>query len=274
MGAAELDSEAAAARRSALLAPLAERPDRSAIVCDVDGTLAPIVPRPEDAALPPRAREVLDALRVRYALVACLSGRRAVDARRVVGLDSLAYVGNHGLEVLAPGAAEATIDSSLAPLAERVAAFAAQSFSAGLRGLGVTLEDKQAIWAFHWRRAPDQAAAEDALRPVGAAAAAAGLVPHWGRKVLEVRPPVDTDKGTALAAALTVHAVDRALYGGDDTTDLDAFRRLRSLREVGGLAHAVCVGVRSDEGPAEIVAEADLVVEGPEGFVDLLALLA
>lgn len=270
----KLDSNAGAARRAALLAPLIERPERSAVVCDIDGTLAPIVPRPEDAAVPDDAREVLEALRRRYAVVACLSGRRALDARRVVGLDSLAYVGNHGLEVLAPGAKIADADPGLAPLAEQVRAFATARFAGGLSGLGVTLEDKDAIWAFHWRRAPDAERARAALTEVAEAAAREGLSPHWGRMVLEVRPPVDTNKGTALAAALAVGDTDRALYGGDDTTDLDAFRKLRELRESGRLSHAVCVGVRSDEGPAEIVSEADLVVDGPDGFTELLALLA
>jgi trehalose 6-phosphate phosphatase len=98
-------------------------------------------------------------------------------------------------------------------------------------------------------------------------------VPHWGRKVLEVRPPVAADKGAAVATALDEHPLARALYAGDDTTDLDAFRKLRALASEGRI-DALCVGVRSSEGPEAIVREADVVVEGPEGVAELLDALA
>ena len=80
-----------------LLAPLRESPQRTAVLCDVDGTLAPIAARPDEAAVPDAARAVLEALARRYALVGCVSGRRAAEARAMVGLDSLTYIGNHGL---------------------------------------------------------------------------------------------------------------------------------------------------------------------------------
>jgi trehalose 6-phosphate phosphatase len=227
---------------------------------------------PDAAAVPEATRLRLEELQARYALVACISGRRALEARRIVGLDSISYVGNHGLERLAPGAAEAVTDPRLAPLARDVETFARGAWDAGLEELGVRLEDKDAIWAFHWRGAPDEDAAGGALQAVAAAAARAGLVPHWGRKVLEIRPPVAFDKGTAVAAALDDVPLARALYAGDDTTDIDAFRKLRALEAEGRIA-ALCVGVRSAEGPEDIVAEADLVVDGPGGVTELLEVL-
>ena len=90
--------------RERILAQLRERPTETAILCDVDGTLAPVVERAEEARVPNSARQVLEELGARFALVACISGRRAEDARKLVGLDSLTYIGNHGLERLAPGA--------------------------------------------------------------------------------------------------------------------------------------------------------------------------
>jgi trehalose 6-phosphate phosphatase len=210
---------------------------------------------------------------MRYGLVACISGRRALEARRIVGLDSIAYVGNHGLETLAPGAEAPVVDPSVAPLAPAVRAFAERAYDDRLRRLGVRLEDKDAIWVFHWRGAPDEAAAEQALAAVAAAAEREGLVPHWGRKVLEVRPPVEADKGTAVAAALDAQPLARALYAGDDTTDLDAFRKLRAL-EAEGRIDSLCVGVRSAEGPEAVVREADLVVDGTGGVAELLDALA
>ncbi|MDP9188663.1 MAG: hypothetical protein M3O25_05370, partial [Actinomycetota bacterium] len=89
-----------------LLAPLRADPQGSAILTDVDGTIAPIVERPEDAGVPEETRALLRRLAQRYALVACVSGRRAAEARQIVGLDEIAYSGNHGYELLPAGAAE------------------------------------------------------------------------------------------------------------------------------------------------------------------------
>lgn len=260
--------------RERVIARLRERPAETAILCDIDGTLAPIADRPQEAGVPAAARGVLEALSARFALVACISGRRAEEARRMVGLDSLAYIGNHGIERLAPGAARPEIDPAVAPLAGKVRDFAASKFDGRLRAAGVRLEDKDAIWAFHWRGAPDPDRARELLEGVAAAAAAAGLVPHWGRMVLELRPTAAVDKGTAVAAALAGADVRAALYGGDDTTDLDAFRRLRALQDDGTLDLAVCVGIASPEAPAAIAEEADVVVAGPDEFRELLARLA
>src|SRR5205085_8635510 len=104
---------------------------------DVDGTLAPIVVDPAAAAVPDSTRLLLKGLERRYALVACVSGRRAVEARRIVGLDSIEYVGNHGLEALAPGAAEATPHPELQADPAAVRTFAQHAYGASLEALGV-----------------------------------------------------------------------------------------------------------------------------------------
>jgi trehalose 6-phosphate phosphatase len=260
--------------RERLLAALRDRPDQTAILCDIDGTLAPIVARAGDARVPDATRGVLERLGARYARVACISGRRAQDARRMVGLDSLVYVGNHGLERLTPGSDRPAVDPGIEPLATRVRALAAARFDDRMRSAGIRLEDKDAIWAFHWRGAPDPDRARVLLEEAAAAAEAEGLVPHWGRMVLEIRPTAAVDKGTAVDSALEDAPVRAALYGGDDSTDLDAFRRLRELQQEGSLGLGVCVGVSSAEGPAEIATEADLVVDGPDEFRGLLATLA
>jgi len=260
--------------RERILARLRARPAQTAILCDIDGTLAPIVERADEAAVPVQTREVLKDLSERYGLVACISGRQATDARRVVGLDSLTYIGNHGLERLDPGASQTRMDPAVEPLARRVRAFAAECFDDRLREAGVRLEDKDSIWAYHWRGVPDPDGARALLEDVAAAARDTGLVPHWGRMVLEIRPTADVDKGTAVQAALDGAQLKAAMYGGDDTTDVDAFRRLRALEEAGALDVAVSVGVSSSEVPAQIAEEADLVVDGPEEFRALLSELA
>ena len=157
--------------------------------------------------------------------------------------------------------------------APAVRSFAAAAYTPELRQAGIRIEDKQSIWAFHWREAADEASARKMLQRIAQSASDEGLHPHWGRKVLEIRPAVAVDKGTAIERLLGNPGLQAALYGGDDTTDLAAFRRLRELRSSGSLEFSICVGVASEEGPAQISAEADVVVDGPDGFRELLTLL-
>jgi trehalose 6-phosphate phosphatase len=231
------------------LGELARRPGQTALLFDVDGVLAPIVPRPEDARVPDVTRAELERLAGRYALVACVSGRPGDEARRIVGLDGLTYVGEHGLE----------LEPEAEAWAGRVAAFAdAAEWPA---------ERKRLTVSFHWRTATDEKRAVATLERVAERARAEGLVPRWGRKVLEVRPPVQADKGTAVTRLLTEAGLRRALYAGDDTTDLDAFRALD------GLPLGVRVAVVSAEGPAELRGAADVLVGGPEELLEVLRLL-
>ena len=102
----------------------------------------------------------------------------------------------------------------------------------------------------------------------------AGLEPRWGRKVLELRPVGGGGKDGAIASLLAEDGVDRAVYAGDDRTDLDAFRRLRELREEGQLVAGVCVGVLSAEAPAELAEESDVTVAGLDGWLEILEWLA
>jgi trehalose 6-phosphate phosphatase len=262
------------ARLESLIAPLREHPDRSAVLTDVDGTIAPIENDPSAASVPEDTRALLRNLAKRYALVGCLSGRRALDARRVVGLDELAYSGNHGFELLLPGETEVRPDPSLDGHETDAPRFVDGLDRAELEGAGIRIEDKGAIVALHWRGAPNEAAAESLAHEVASEAEWEGLVPHRGRKVLEIRPNVPINKGIAVAALIPARPIDHALYGGDDRTDVDAFNGLRTLREDGELETAVCIAVASDESPPEVSGSADLTVPGPEGFLRVLAALA
>ena len=230
-----------------LLARIAEAPGRTAILLDVDGVLAPIVDRPQDSAVPEETRVELRRLNRRYALVACISGRSSADARRVVGLDELVYVGEHGLE----------LEPDAAAWGDRLQAFAAT----------IDWEDverKPLTVTFHYRRAENEAEALRLLEAVATRARAEGLVARFGRKVLELRPPVGAHKGTAVMHLLGDRGLERALYAGDDTTDLDAFNALQAL-ELG-----VTVAVSSAEGPAELREAADVVVDGTTAMLELL----
>jgi trehalose 6-phosphate phosphatase len=253
-----------------LLSALIDDPAHSAILLDVDGTLAPIVRHADDAMVPAATRSLLSAIAKRYALVACVSGRRATDARRIVSIGSIAYIGNHGGEILPPSGTEVRVDPELRAWTRRIQEFARAVDTPELRRLRVRMEDKGSITAFHWRGAPDETAAEMAVRAIATEAETEGFQTHWGRKVLEVRPPVHVDKGIGVRNLLTDADVAHAMYAGDDATDLDAFRALADLVAEGRLQTAVRVGVRSDEGPAEIEREADVLVDGPGGVHRLL----
>jgi trehalose-phosphatase len=272
-GSAE-DSGVEMSRLASLIAPLRENPDHGVVLTDVDGTIAPIKTDPAAAGVPEGTRRLLRTLAERYALVGCISGRRALDARRVVGLDELAYSGNHGFELLLPGESEVRPDPSLDGHEQDAPRFIEGLDRSELDRVGIRTEDKGAIVALHWRGAPNEAAAESLAHEIASEAEWEGLVPHQGRKVLEIRPNVAINKGIAVAALIPARPVDHALYGGDDRTDLDAFMGLKTLRDDGVLETAVCIAVASDESPPEVSEVADLTVPGPEGFVSVLEALA
>jgi trehalose 6-phosphate phosphatase len=255
------------------LRPLTTDPDRAAIFCDVDGTLAPIVSRPEDARVPEETSRLLGRLARRYGLVACISGRSVADVRRLVGVGGVAYAGSHGAELLEPGSTTPRVAPAFKSWEPQVKEFVAARDTPALRAMRVRIEDKGPIMTFHWRGAPDEDRAQTHLEGLGQEAETAGLTIHWGRKVLEIRPPVPVDKGQAVRDLALRSAVRAALFGGDDVTDLDGFAALAALVDEGKLDHGVRVGVRSEEGPREILEQADLVVDGIEGFQEVLAAL-
>ena len=209
----------------------------------------------------------------RYAIEPSETIRRASDARRIVALGSIAYLGNHGSEILRPGAVAPEADRELQAWTRRVQGFMREAYGDELRRLRVRLEDKEAIAALHWRGVPDENGAEQAIRAVAARAESQGYRTHWGRKVLEIRPPVRIDKGAGIVSLLRDTDLAAAVYVGDDVTDLDAFRGLTQLVEQGRLGTAVRVGVRSDEGPSALAQEADVMVDGTDGVRDMLQAL-
>jgi trehalose 6-phosphate phosphatase len=257
------------------LSPLRSDPGRSAVLLDVDGTLAPIVRYAEEAHVPESTRGLLIELARRYAVVACVSGRRASDARRIVAIGTISYLGSHGTELLRAGWTEPALDPAVRDWSRRIQEFGREADVPELHRLRVRIEDKGSIVAFHWRAAPDEEAARAAIDAVAVRAEQAGLRTHWGRKVLEVRPPVRMDKGSGIVAFLSDMDLDAAVYVGDDATDVDAFHGLGELLAEGRLRHVLRVCVSSEEGPSELAQEADLVVDGPDGVRALLeAMLA
>jgi trehalose 6-phosphate phosphatase len=268
-----LDTVSPAATPVEALEPIRSDPPHSAVLLDIDGTLAPIVRHAADAHVPEATRALLIEISRRYRVVGCVSGRRATTARQIVAIGTIAYIGNHGGELLRPRATQPEVDPDVADWTVRVREFAARVYTGEHQRIRVRSEDKGAIAAFHWRGAPDEQVAAQAVQEIARLAQQEGFHVHWGRKVLEVRPPVVLDKGLGIAALLRAMPVTAALYVGDDTTDLDAFRGLRSMVQAGTLATAVCAAVSSDEAPPELAQEADFTVDGPDGVRGLLEAL-
>jgi trehalose-phosphatase len=232
-----------------LLARLAASPADAGLFLDFDGVLAPIVERPEDAAPPPETRAELERLVGRYALVAVVSGRASEDVRARVGVEGVVCVGSHGLEL------EPQADRWRRTLAEFAADAPWPQEEVEVKGLAV---------AFHFRTQEDEAEAVRVLDAIAESAREEGLVARYGRKILEVLPPVGSHKGTAVGHLIEERELERALAAGDDTTDIDSFAALD------GLEVAVRVAVASTEAPRALLDAADLVVGSTDEFLELL----
>jgi trehalose 6-phosphate phosphatase len=247
----------------------ARQPEKVAVLTDIDGVLAPIVPSPDMSEVPEELRELLRRLSGRCRVVAGVSGRSAEDALRLVGLEEVVYYGNHGFEILRNG--EVEIIPEAAPYVEAVEDLERRAREE-LQPLGAFVEEKTITASIHYRSASPEVG-ERCKEFVEREGERLGLRITVGRGVVEARPPIRADKGTATRKVVEEYGPEKALFMGDDTTDLDAFRELDALREEGTLSEMLRVGVKSEEGPPEIVSEADLVVDIEEVGKVLRALL-
>lgn len=253
------------------LSVLLENPSRSALMSDVDGTLCRIVDRPDQARVPVRARESLETLADHLALVACITGRPSPVAREMVGAVKITYFGNHGLSYIKPGMDRPTVVIE-GEEAERAKNFIRDNDNPYWVTAKIRIEDKGPIQALHWRGAGRRT--EEMVRGIADHAQAAGLATHWGRKVLELRPPGMVGKAGAVDELLDGTEIDTVVFAGDDRTDYEAAQRLRKLTDQGALKKLLIVAIDSDEGPPELVEMADLVVAEPEEWIDMIEDLA
>jgi trehalose 6-phosphate phosphatase len=245
-------------------------PGTVAVLTDIDGVLAPIVPTPDMSEVPKELRELLQRLGERYLVVAGISGRAANDALRLVGLEEIAYYGNHGFEILRP-ADDVEIVPEAEPYIKKVEELEEKAREE-LGSLGAFVEEKGITASIHYRNVSPEIG-ERCKEFVEREGERLGLRITVGRGVVEARPPIRADKGTATRKVVEEYKPQKALFMGDDTTDLDAFRELEKLREEGVLTETLRIGVESEEGPPEIASEADLVVEGTDGVEKVLRVL-
>ena len=238
------------------IAGIARAGDRAGVFLDVDGTLAPIVSRPELARVLPEIPELLERMARRVAIVALVSGRASEDVRRIVDAPGVRIFGTHGLEDEPPLARETLRE--IEDVAESV---------------GAWVEQKGAAVAVHFRALPDPAAAaETAAGPLTKVAAAHGLELVPGKAILELMPVGAPRKGDVVQLLVEEGTLEAVFFAGDDVGDLDAFAALDRLRTAGLWTCAVAVA-GPDVSPAVIDA-ADVAVDGPAGVAALLRSIA
>jgi trehalose 6-phosphate phosphatase len=242
---------------------------------DIDGTISRIAPTPEAATLLAGIAPLLQQAGASFDIVAAVTGRAARDAAALVGDDHLLYIGNHGFEFYQPELGKSVVAPSALPL---VAALESVLDEIGHplqeRWPGLRIESKGVTASIHLRATSDPAAAlEDVYRTVlqHVAQASTGLRVTRGRMMVEIRPDLAIDKGTAVSEVIREHGLRSALYLGDDRTDLDAFRALRRLTEE-GTCQGLSVAIQNDEA-AEVAADADLVLPSIEEVPDFLRLV-
>ena len=260
-------SEAEVTSRPTAIEALAAQPAAAALVLDFDGVLAPIVEDPESSAMPARTAASLARVASSLGTVAVISGRPASFLTDRVRAPGIRLLGSYGMEQIKDG------NGQLSPAAAAwlPAVDDARENLAGLleRAAGVRIEAKPASVAVHWRQAPDRdAAAAEVRQATARVAAATGLRLEPGKLVSELRPPIDVDKGSAVSALILDVRPAVTVYAGDDLGDLPA---LRVAREAGGYGLVVDHGAETDP---IVLAAADQVIAGTDGFADWLAELA
>jgi trehalose 6-phosphate phosphatase len=275
-GSDRADRSLPAAAARALLAPLVARPAGSAIITDFDGTLSPIVSRPELARPVDGSAELLARLAARFAVVAVVSGRPvSFLMQHLVSEDAVPgppptgtprFFGLYGLERSGPDGS-VTVDGAVVPWLPVVDEVLGRL--AGAAPDGVLVESKGLAVTVHWRTVPE--AEPWALAAVADEVARTGLVAHPGRRSVELRLPLPVDKGSVTATL--AGECSAAVFLGDDLGDLPAFAALDELRASRGVA-TVKVAVADHESAPEVLAAADLVLAGPDEALDVLAWLA
>ncbi len=244
------------------------RQQPSGLLTDVDGTICPIAPTPAEARVLPPARKALRRLRRRLALVAIVTGRPVLGARRLLRVAGVAYVGNHGLEFSTTRGSVLVREAR--PWPPRLAA-ALADLRPLLDRAGIVVESKGVTASIHYRLSADrEMARRDILRAIAGTSTASVFRVEEGRLVVNLLPPIDRDKGTAVRALARRRSLRGLVYFGDDVTDVHAFRALADLR-ANGEAHALSVAVVTPETAPPVSAAADVVLPSPQAVAAVLS---
>lgn len=248
------------------ISTLSAQPSRTAFLVDFDGSLSPIVDRPEQARPLQGAVEVLQRLTTRLGRVGVVSGRPLSFLREFLPVRGLSYTGLYGMQHFFD--AEIVTDPRVLPYLDAVGA-AVDELHASLPADVVEPKDGVSV-TLHWRRCPEREDEIVALATAIAERNGLGVLPT--RSAIELRPPVPIDKADAVRTIVADY--DVGAFAGDDTGDLPAFAALDELVAAGALQAAVKIGVASSEAPPQLAAATDLFVDGPEGLVGYLGRVA
>lgn len=247
----------------------------SGLLTDIDGTISPMARTPAEATVSADAKQAMTRLRDRLAVVGVVTGRSAQVGESLVGVPGLLYVGNHGMEWIEYEHLHhhPSVDAWQDQVRESLVEIAEIARRDGFED-GLLVEDKRFSGSIHYRLAPDPAATHRQLvAATTEVAGRRGLRVTHGRLVIEVRPPVQISKGTALKDVVQQRELKGIVFLGDDITDVDGFRAVKELRETAGVV-GVSVGVVAPETPPELVEATDVTVAGVTACVGLLTELS
>jgi len=229
------------------------------LITDFDGTISETAPTPQEAEVSPLCRQYLSALCNQLALVAAISGRPAIEVRDMVKIDGMVYIGNHGLERWSGGLSEFPRE---AQNYFEVVKAAIEELTPLLSIEGISIQDKGITATIHYRLCPDpQSAEKDILSALENSPHARRLQIMQEKMAIDLLPPVKVNKGTATLDLIQRYNLQGGIYLGDDQTDFDAFRAIRSASRDSDF-QGFAIGITSQEMPQELEAEADFTLNG------------
>lgn len=231
----------------------------TAIVTDIDGTISEIAPKPDEAVVTESMQNALVKLNEKFRLVAVISGRSVLNAREMVGAEGLLYVGNHGMEFLKNN--HISMDPQVEKYIPQIKKTGKKVKKGDLSDInGLMFEDKGICYSIHYRlsNSPEKVR-EKILNTLHNDPECKKLKISEGRRLVELKPPVRSDKGTILDNIIQQYNLEKIIYLGDDITDADAFNRLKEL-ENGGKIKGAGVCVYSNEIPSYVKKDASFFV--------------
>ena len=247
----------------------------SGLFTDIDGTISPMAPRPDEAFVEPAARQALIVIQRHLAMTGIVTGRALDVAQRLVQVPALSYVGNHGLEWTIDGRHE---DNPAALAAGGGLRQALAEIGAAAERLeladGLILEDKRLSATVHYRQTPNPERFLEEMLPVLVRAADTHhlqLVP--GRMIMELRPSTGISKGTALRDIIDQNGLKGVVFSGDDISDVEGFEILAGMREAGSIA-ALIIGVVGPDTPVLVREASDVQVGNPTEMSAVLTAVA
>ena len=229
------------------------------LITDVDGTISKTAPTPQQARVSPLCRHYLLKLSSHLALVAAISGRPVNQVRKMVGIDNMVYIGNHGME---RGRGVKNEFPDITHDYSRVIKSMIKELTPLLSSEGISIEDKGVTATIHYRLSPEpQLAERKILNTLNASTRAKSLRVIRGKMSFNLLPPTETDKGTATMDLIREYNLQGGIYLGDDYTDIDAFKAIHTARHNRNF-QGLAIGIISSETPEKLVTEADFTLNG------------